>query len=120
MSLLFGTGQLQWTSEQLHSPVVVNLLGPEIEAERSGHDSESMDDDSGYAQSSGADSRGDSDDESSGATPAGESRLVWRLGSGLPTAGSLLAHLWSGPGSDPPMRHIPPGRGYRIEVTTWA
>ncbi|CAM9278282.1 unnamed protein product, partial [Hapterophycus canaliculatus] len=122
-----GTAQeIQWTSKQLYSPVVVNLLGPEIEAEESGRDSgDSGDrrlsgpqeaDSSDDARSYKGDENNGPHDERSGATLSRNLGGAWQLGSGLPTAGSLLATLGSRLSSEPPMRDIPPGGGYRIEV----
>lgn len=106
--------------------MVVSLLGPEIEAEESSRDSvNTVNDDTASAQEegSGDGTQSDSGENNEGrdggrnsVTPARNLRGVWQLGSGLPTAGSLLATLWSGPGSKPPIRDIPPGGGYTIEV----
>lgn len=58
------------------------------------------------------------EDEDAAALVASERRLrrTMQLGSGLPTAGSLLATLGSGPGSQTTTTGLSPGDGYSIEA----
>lgn len=120
--------QIEWTSEGLDTPVTINLLGPESapeEAVRDSYDNPANvegDDDEGNERDDEVDEEYGNDMALIGAERS--LRPAAQLGSGLPTAGSFLAHL--DPALDPALGRassrpqqadVPPGDGYRIEVS---
>lgn len=96
----------------MYSPVVINLLWPETDSEEAEDDLAAADRvDTPADGSSGGE---DSDDATEVATTERRLRRTMLLGSGLPTAGSLLARL--GSDGEPQTKDVPPGPGYTIEV----
>ncbi len=107
--------QIEWTSAGLDTPIAINLLGPQKtpESPSSGE---------GGDEGGGRDDETDEDNGDGTALTATERSLrpAAQLGSGLPTAGSFLAALGPalGPASSRPRQaDLPPGDGYRIEVS---
>lgn len=116
----FPVGQIRWASKHLHSPVVINLLGPEIESAKNAESEDDGDDepDSQESSDSAADSDEGSKDSSDDGNGEGDSaahttvrRRVRQLGSGLPATGSLVVPMSQ-------MADVAPGDDYVIEVKT--
>ncbi|CAM9671087.1 unnamed protein product, partial [Ectocarpus sp. 12 AP-2014] len=110
--------EIRWASKHLHSPVVINLLGPEIEPATNAEDEDDGDDESDSQESS--DSAADNDEvrKDFGEDGNGEGgsdahttvrRRVKQLGSGLPATGSLVVPVSQ-------MADVAPGDDYVIEV----
>lgn len=111
----------------MHSRVAVHLLGPEIGSEEAGDDANGDDlstldesndgtDTDSTIGAAGDDSEERDGDATLGRTPPGRRlRRTVLLGSGLPTAGSLLARLGRDGGAE--TQEIPPGAGYAIEAS---
>lgn len=110
MPLLASVTQIQWTSENLHSPVSVYLLGPPPAVsleERTVTNTEEGDD---------LDKDGRTIIIAQGLADGILPGRMIRLGSDLPTAGSLLATI--GSGSEFQTNNLSPGEGYSIEART--
>ncbi|CAN0523745.1 unnamed protein product, partial [Ectocarpus sp. 12 AP-2014] len=114
--------EIRWASKHLHSPVVINLLGPEIEPATNAEAEEDGDDESDSQASS--DSAADNDEGSKdfGEDENGEGgrashttvrRRVEQLGSGLPATGSLVVPVSQ-------MADVAPGDDYVIEVRDYS
>lgn len=97
----------------MHSPIVVSLLGPEVDLDEPiAHPSNEGND---VAQGDGNGEEENGDDTTLVTAPERRPRQTMRLGSGLPTAGALLARL--GPDGGPETEDWNPGTGYAIEVS---
>ena len=100
----------------MHSPVVVNLLGPETNPDEAADHTHPEGIDVDYRTGAEADG-GDNDGGNATlvTTPERRLRRTVLLGSGLPTAGALVARL--GPNGGAQTEDLPPGTGYAIEVS---